>query len=830
MDSHPHDAITMAGTPNSPRQTDLICFSHLRWHFVTQRPQHLMQRAARDRRVFYWEEPIWHGEGELARRADGSLGMHIEVMQEQASLWVIRPHITWGIDFEAGQRALLQELLQQFAIEDYACWYYTPMALGFTDALQPAAVVYDCMDELSGFLNAPRELMERERRLFEVADVVFTGGISLFEAKQSQHANIHAFPSSIDVEHFAAARSEQLVEPDDQRGLAHPRAGFYGVIDERLDLALLGKLAELRPEVQFVVLGPVVKIDPATLPMAANLHYPGGKSYDELPAYLKGWDAALMPFALNEATRFISPTKTPEYLAAGKPVVSTPIRDVVRGYGDEGLVAIADTAEAFAAALDAALQPQTEAWRQAVAEKLEGSSWDSTWAEMKVQMEQVTKKMANDSALSAHARIKDGEDRSASYGVAAGIASLHIEAIRGAGRRRRTEKFDYIVVGAGFAGSVLAERLASEMDQRVLVVDKREHIAGNAYDEKNEDGILIHKYGPHIFHTNCESVVTYLSRFTEWRPYEHRVLSSVDGQLLPIPINLETINRMYGLQLDAVSMNEFLEARRIPSTNIRTSEDLVISRVGRELYEKFFKNYTLKQWGLDPSQLDAGVAGRIPVRFDYDDRYFTDSFQAMPLHGYTRMFENILKHPRITVRVGTSFADVARSYPDAKVIYTGPIDEYFDFCYGRLPYRSLNFRHETHDQEVFQKAPVVNYPNDHAYTRVTEFKYLTGQQHKKTSIVYEYPVDGGDPYYPIPRPENASLYARYRKLAEKESGVYFCGRLANYQYLNMDQVVAQALNTFRDIASSSEKKYRGEHGALQPVNRVDHGRTVDVAV
>ena len=366
-------------------------------------------------------------------------------------------------------------------------------------------------------------------------------------------------------------------------------------------------------------------------------------------------------------------------------------------------------------------------------------------------------------------------------------------------RGKHAEQFDYVVAGAGFAGSVLAERLASQAGKKVLVVDKREHIGGNAYDAYNSDGILIHKYGPHIFHTNSDDVVTYLSKFTSWRPYEHRVLSSVDGMLLPVPINLDTINRLYDLQLDEVGMKAFLDKRTVQPITIKTSEDIVISRVGRELYEKFFRNYTRKQWGLDPSQLDAAVAGRIPVRYDRDDRYFTDTFQAMPQHGYTKMFERMLDQKGITVRLGVDFADVVRHYPKAKIIYTGPIDEYFAFKFGPLPYRSLHFRHETLEQERFQTAPVVNYPNEQEFTRITEFKYLTGQKHQKTSVVYEYPRADGDPYYPIPRPENTALFARYRELAEQVPDVVFCGRLANYKYFNMDQVVAQALKTFRGL-------------------------------
>ena len=802
----------LSALSSSGTSFDLLCFSHLRWHFVTQRPQHLLSLAARDRRVFYWEEPIGHDEGELPLTQGGRDGSYLEVIEEAENLWVIRPHIAWGVDLEEDQRALLDEFLQQFAIERYILWYYTPLALGFSNHLTPAATVYDCMDELKNFLNPPPQLAQREMELFSIADVIFTGGISLFEAKRTQHANVHAFPSSIDVPHFEQAQDGKLADPADQALIPHPRVGFYGVVDERFDLALLGATARLRPAIHFVILGPVVKIDPDTLPQAANIHYLAGKSYAELPAYLSGWDVAMLPFAVNDATRFISPTKTPEYLAAGKPVVSTAIRDVVRGYGEAGLVAIAETPEAFAEAIDRALLPQAEGWREAVDVQLAQSSWVSTWNAMQAEIDRILEPKVGSLIVCR-----------ASHVVAPAISALRLERSFAAPvvpRRRHTESFDYVVVGAGFAGSVLAERLASQMHKRVLIIDKRDHIAGNAYDFYNEDGLLIHKYGPHIFHTNSIDVVAYLSHFTEWRPYEHRVLTSVDGQLLPVPINLDTINRLYSLSLDAEGMREFLAQRVVTPAAIRTSEDIVVSRVGRELYEKFFRNYTRKQWGLDPSQLDASVAGRIPVRFDRDDRYFGDSFQSMPLHGYTRMFERMLDHPNVTIRTGVDYREIERTYPSAEVVYTGPIDEYFGFRFGVLPYRSLEFRHETHAREVFQPAPVVNYPNSHEYTRITEFKYLTGQQHASTSIVYEYPKSEGDPYYPIPRPENAALYEKYRKLAEAKPRLHFCGRLANYRYLNMDQVVAQAMATFRRISAqqtefvASSLKLRGNQPAL----------------
>ena len=360
--------------------------------------------------------------------------------------------------------------------------------------------------------------------------------------------------------------------------------------------------------------------------------------------------------------------------------------------------------------------------------------------------------------------------------------------------------FDYLIVGAGFAGSVLAERLATQLDKKVLVIDKRNHIAGNAYDHYNDEGVLVHRYGPHIFHTNSRKVFDYLSQFTEWRPYEHRVKASVDGRLVPLPINLDTVNELYGLSLTQGELEAFFEERAEPVAEIRTSEDVVVSKIGRELYEKFFRGYTRKQWDLDPSELDATVTARVPVRSNRDDRYFADTYQAMPKHGYTRMFERILDHPNIKIMLNASFEEVRELVEYVDLIYTGPVDAFFGYRYGKLPYRSLSFKHETHAAETFQTAPVVNYPNEHPYTRVTEFKYLTGQRHPMTSVVYEYPQAEGDPYYPVPKPENAALYKKYKADADALPNVHFVGRLATYRYYNMDQVTAQALATFDKIS------------------------------
>ncbi|KNY19208.1 UDP-galactopyranose mutase [Methylobacterium sp. ARG-1] len=366
--------------------------------------------------------------------------------------------------------------------------------------------------------------------------------------------------------------------------------------------------------------------------------------------------------------------------------------------------------------------------------------------------------------------------------------------------------YDWLIVGAGFAGSVLAERLARERGERVLVIDRRDHVGGNAFDVLNEDGLLIHRYGPHIFHTNAKSVFDHLSRFTEWRPYEHRVLAEVDGQRVPIPINLDTVNQLYGLDLVPNSLKKWLAARAEPVAEIRTSEDVVVSTVGRELYEKFFRGYTRKQWGLDPSELDKSVTARVPTRFDRDDRYFTDTYQAMPKHGYTAMFEAMLDHPNITVSVGTDHAALSAARTARRTIFTGPVDAYFDYRHGPLPYRSLRFEHVTREVEWHQSVGVVNYPQTEEFTRVTEYKHITGQVHPRTALTYEYPEAVGDPYYPIPNPENQALFKRYERLALDERDVWFVGRLATYRYYNMDQIVGQALATFRRIEESVPRK------------------------
>jgi UDP-galactopyranose mutase len=742
----------------------LICFSHLRWDFVFQRPQHLMSRFAEDRQTVFWEEPI--------RSESGSSNLSLRTC-DATGVIVATPQLAVGLSLEA-ENALTKELLDSFLADHRGSvtrWYYTPMMLSFSEHVPADCVVYDCMDELANFKGAPVELLVQEQRLFAQADVVFTGGFSLFEAKRGRHANIHPFPSGVDVDHFGKARLRGE-DPVEQRDIPRPRFGFYGVIDERMDLTLLAELADARPDRSFVIIGPVVKIGEDELPRRPNIFYLGGKSYAELPEYVRGWDVAIMPFAINDATRFISPTKTPEFLAAGLPVVSTPITDVARHFGSIKAVAIAGTPADFTKACDEALERSGTfgSWRDEVEAALSECSWDETFRQM-------------------HALI--------ARSVAAGLDDMVVAPT--IWPAPCANKYDAMVVGAGFAGAVMAERLASQSGKRVLVVDRRPHVGGNAYDHLDAAGVLIHQYGPHIFHTNSKEVVDYLSKFTSWRPYEHRVLAAVGDKLVPMPINRTTLNMLYGRDLQTEeAAASFLKARAEPVERVRTSEDVVVSAVGRDLYETFFRGYTRKQWGMDPSELDKSVTSRVPTRTDDDDRYFTDSFQAMPDEGYTRMFERMLDHPNIDVLLGVDYVQARNDYPHDQLVFTGPIDEYFGFRFGKLPYRSLRFQHVTVDQEWVQDVAVINYPSeDVPYTRVTEYKHLTGQQIGCSSLTYEFPATEGDPYYPVPRDENQVLFKRYEALADAQTDVMFVGRLATYRYYNMDQVVAQALATYR---------------------------------
>jgi UDP-galactopyranose mutase len=374
---------------------------------------------------------------------------------------------------------------------------------------------------------------------------------------------------------------------------------------------------------------------------------------------------------------------------------------------------------------------------------------------------------------------------------------------------RSSSPLDVLVVGAGFAGAVCARRMAEDYGLRVMVIDRRPHVAGNAHDAPDEHGVLIHTYGPHIFHTNAEKVIEFLSRFTDWRPYEHRVWAEVDGQIVPLPINRRTIEALHRVDLATEEDTAaYLAALAEPRAELKNSEDAVVAKVGRDLYERLFRGYTRKQWSLDPSELHAQVCARLPVRFTDDDRYFGDSFQNMPAAGFTAMFDRMLEHPNIELRLGTEYEEVRREVDPAHTVWTGPIDEFFGYRLGRLPYRSLQFERETRATpggRLVQPVAVINYPNERIpYTRVTEFRHLTGQVADFSTLTYEYPTAEGDPYYPVPRPENREIYHRYETLAAQRPDVLFVGRLARYQYLNMDQVVAQALVAVERWAAARE--------------------------
>lgn len=368
-------------------------------------------------------------------------------------------------------------------------------------------------------------------------------------------------------------------------------------------------------------------------------------------------------------------------------------------------------------------------------------------------------------------------------------------------------RFDYLIVGAGFSGAVLAERLASQAGKTSLIIDRRDHIGGNCHDFCDSAGVLLHHYGPHYFRTNSDRVLRYLSQFTEWHPVEYKILSWTDGNYWQFPINLNTFEQLIGRPSTTAEMQATLENWRVPIENPKNSEEVIISQVGRELYEKFFKNYTHKQWRRDPKDLDASVCGRIPIRTNRDDRYLNDHFQALPKEGYTKVFERMLDHPLITIRLETDLDAVRDKVEWKHMIYSGPIDEYFGCRFGPLPYRSLRFEHETLDMEYFQPAMQVNYPNDHDFTRIVEIKHATGQKLPRTTIVREYPEDygtGREPYYPIPASDTKLLYEKYAALAAKEPSVTFLGRLATYRYYNMDQVIALALAEFEKLAKAGK--------------------------
>lgn len=361
---------------------------------------------------------------------------------------------------------------------------------------------------------------------------------------------------------------------------------------------------------------------------------------------------------------------------------------------------------------------------------------------------------------------------------------------------------DYLIVGAGFSGAVLAERLASQLGKQCLVVDRRPHIAGNAYDSHNPAGTLIHNYGPHYFRANSDRIVAYLSQFTEWHPVEYKILSWTHGRFWQFPINLNTFEQIIGRASTSEEMEQTLQQWRVPCAQPKNSEEVILSQVGPQLYEQFFKNYTRKQWGRDPRDLDASVCGRIPVRTNRDDRYLSEKFQALPRDGYTKMFERILNHPNIKILLNTDFREVRAQVKHRHLIYTGAVDEFYEHRFGPLPYRSLRFEPETLPTEFFQPAMQVNYPNDHDFTRIVEIKHATGQKLPVTTIVREYPQafgPGHEPYYPIPAPDARALYEKYESLAAREKNVSFVGRMATYRYYNMDQVVGMALAEFEKL-------------------------------
>ena len=365
-------------------------------------------------------------------------------------------------------------------------------------------------------------------------------------------------------------------------------------------------------------------------------------------------------------------------------------------------------------------------------------------------------------------------------------------------------EFDFIVVGAGLAGLTIAERIASQMNSKVLIIEKRMHIAGNVYDSYNNDGILIHNYGPHTFHTNDKEVFDYVLQFTDWNYYNHRVVSYVDGNFVPMPISLETINKLYNMNLSEEEMEMFIESKREKIETIKSSEDVVLSQGGRDIYEKFFKYFTIKQWGISPDELDPTVIKRIPFRKNRDTRYFTDKYQGNPRYGYTKMCEKMIANPNIKILINTDFKEISDKLSYKYLIYTGSIDEYFDYCYGELLYRSIHFEFETYDMESFQPTASSRYPQDYDFTRITEFKKMTGQKSEKTTICREYPCFGKEKYYPYPTKNWKELAEKYRQKSLKEKNVIFLGRLAEYKYYDMDDVIRRALDVFVELRSLYE--------------------------
>ncbi|MCM1126508.1 MAG: UDP-galactopyranose mutase [Lachnospiraceae bacterium] len=364
--------------------------------------------------------------------------------------------------------------------------------------------------------------------------------------------------------------------------------------------------------------------------------------------------------------------------------------------------------------------------------------------------------------------------------------------------------YKFVVVGAGLAGLTMAERISTVFNEKVLLIERRGHIGGNVYDCYDHSGIQIQKYGPHTFHTSLENVYQYLSLFTEWREYQHRVMSYVDGMMIPMPIGIESINKLYNFNLSADEFEAYIEEKRMNIDNIKNSEDVVLSQAGKDIYEKFFKNFTIKQWGVSPAELDPSVIARIPFRINRDTRYFTDKYQFQPKYGYTEMCNNMVKNKNIHILLNVDYKEVINEFDYEYLIYTGPLDDYFDCRLGKLRYRSINMVFETYEKDSYQEVASMRFPNDYSYTRITEFKKITGQISKYTTVLKEYPCDGEEKYYPFPDAYNKSLAEKYRKMAEKERNVFFLGRLAEYKYYDMDDVVNRALSIFEILRRKNE--------------------------
>ncbi|MBC6983466.1 NAD(P)-binding protein [Caulobacter sp. 17J80-11] len=735
-----------------------------------------MSRFARNRPVYVVEEP---------RPADPDRGPSLDMASGAPGVSVATPRLPAGLDGwgrDVILRQLLDELLDQHVPADPVFWYCTPTMLPFSRHRDPAAVIYDCAHPVAASRLGEDELRELESELLGRADLVFAGGWSLFEAKKARRRDVHPFPPAVDRAHFATARGG-LPEPADQQAIPGPRLGWFGAIDRRLDLGLLAAVADARPAWNIVLVGPVIGLADEELPRRPNLHYLGAKPYADLPAYLAGWDVGLIPFARGAAARFACPPQTAEYLAGGRPVVATPLVDLVRHWGELEAVRVAATPEKFVqacqTALDMSAEPDGGAWRAPADTALAESCWDLTHARMAELVEGV---------VSAR--------RPVSAPFLREIVSA--PAVRPSARRSH---YDVLVVGAGMAGAVAAERLAAEGGKRVLLIDRRPHLGGTAYDHLDAAGIRVGKYGAHVLHTDRSDVFHHLSRFTDWRPCAPRVLTSTDGKLVPSPINRTALNALFGLDLAGEQeAAAFLAARTTPAHAPRTAEAAALARLGPELYESVFRGWARKRWGVDPSALHRRAAARAEVRLGDDDRYFTDTFQAVPAKGFGLMFENLLDHDGIHLELDVEFEDVRREVVYDHLVFTGPLDGYFEHRFGELPFRSVRFRHETLDQEWHQPAAVVEFPSeDTAWSRIVEHKHLTGQVHPKTSITYEQPGGAGDPFYPVPTPENLALHRRYAALARAQRDATFIGRLASYRELSLGEAAAQALAASRRL-------------------------------